>query len=290
MNRGPEYRMPDKEDPTQPGTLMHPQFLSESRPVGEGLTDVERRTALATYVTNPKNEWFAKAFVNRVWFEMMGQGFYEPVDDLGPNKTVHFGLVLNRMAASFRSGRYDIKGLYRTVANTEAYQREIKPRDPASNQPTFASACPTQLRADQVFDALVAAIGFPTAERGNNRPMRGIPQGGRALFSLLFGFDPSTPPDDVQGTVQQALFLMNNPRIVTLISTRPTTALGEIYWDSRDDTEALSKLYLRVLARSPRETELDVCRGYLKEATDKEEAFEDILWCLINTAEFQTKR
>ena len=33
-----------------------------------------------------KNPWFATAFVNRMWRELVGEGFYEPVDDMGPDR------------------------------------------------------------------------------------------------------------------------------------------------------------------------------------------------------------
>ena len=56
-----------------------------------------------------ENYWFAGAFVNRVWGELMGQSFYEPVDDMGPKKEVVFAAVLTRLTASFRASNYDVK-------------------------------------------------------------------------------------------------------------------------------------------------------------------------------------
>ena len=37
---------------------------------------------LAKWMT--ENPWFATAFVNRMWAELVGEGFYEPIDDIGP--------------------------------------------------------------------------------------------------------------------------------------------------------------------------------------------------------------
>ena len=39
------------------------------------------RKELSEQVTRPENRYFARNMVNRVWAELMGRGFYEPVDD-----------------------------------------------------------------------------------------------------------------------------------------------------------------------------------------------------------------
>jgi len=48
----------------------------------------------ASYVTGQDNPWLVKAFVNRVWGVLMGEGFFNPVDDLGPTKEGHDAEVL----------------------------------------------------------------------------------------------------------------------------------------------------------------------------------------------------
>jgi hypothetical protein len=45
-------------------------------------------------------------------------------------------------------------------------------------------------------------------------------------------------------------------------------------------------LYLRCLAREPNEKELAACREYVKRVGDRSEAFEDVFWALVNSAEF----
>ena len=52
------------------------------------------RRALAESVVRKDNSWFAAAYVNRVWGELMGQSFYMPVDDLGPEDFAGAGLGL----------------------------------------------------------------------------------------------------------------------------------------------------------------------------------------------------
>ena len=60
---------------------MQPRFLDGIGP-GPRLGDLERRKSLAAALTSKDNPWFAGAFVNRIWGELMGQSFYMPIDDL----------------------------------------------------------------------------------------------------------------------------------------------------------------------------------------------------------------
>jgi hypothetical protein len=53
---------------------------------------------------------------------------------------------------------------------------------------------------------------------------------------------------------------------------------------------ALGALYLRVLSREPTPKEVQVCGRYLDLVGNRQEAFEDILWSLINSTEFITRR
>ena len=117
-------------------------------------------------MTSPDNPWFARAFVNRVWAQLMGEGFVMPVDDMGPERTPRNPEVLEALAGGFTASGYDVKWLLRTIANTEAYQRKIRPRPVSENPPVFASACPTKLRADQLYDAITRILGVEELEIG----------------------------------------------------------------------------------------------------------------------------
>src|SRR5262249_2613561 len=97
-----------------------------------GLTDQVRRKSLAESVVSTDNPWFAGAFTNRLWGELMGQAFYMPIDDMGPEKDAYMPVVLARVSASFRGSDYDIKSLYRTIMNSETYQRQVRPGESAA--------------------------------------------------------------------------------------------------------------------------------------------------------------
>ena len=78
---------------------------------------------------------------------------------------------------------------------------------------------------------------------------------------------------------------MNSPLINAAISSRRGMLAGLLARIPKDD-ELTMELYLRTLGREPNATELAACRDLVKEAGDRGEAYEDILWSLINSTEF----
>ena len=286
-----EYQMPGKEDPKKK-TPMQPRFLDGQSP-GARLPDQQRRQALADAITSQNDPWFAAAYVNRIWGELMGQSFYQPVDDLGPQKEAVLPTVLARVAAGFRGSHYDMKALFRVIMNSKTYQRQLRPGEAGDDHLLFAAAYPTRLSADALWQSLVDVLG----RMGPPGPPKGRPGAAPAfrgglefLFKQEFNFDPSTRPEEVEGSLSQTLLLMNNPVINQKIQARGTNLLARILTAYPDNGDALRMVYLRTLARRPTDRELVRCREYIRTVGNRAEAFEDILWVLINSTEFQTKR
>ncbi len=171
--QGPRrYTMPEKNNPTKQIPVPPRFFLSSSKsdpaPVlPEALPPVERRVMAASYVTGQDNPWFARAFVNRVWYALQGESFYEPIDDIGPERTAKASEVLEPLAEQWQKGGYDIKWLFHTILNTQSYQRRVRSTANAAGKTPFASNCPSRMRSDQVFDALAQALALPQDSSGN---------------------------------------------------------------------------------------------------------------------------
>ncbi len=289
-----EYRMPDRDDPKKTYAVQ-PRFLTGDAPP-PARTDLDRRKALAKFVTAPDNYWFSAAFANRVWGDLTGQGFYQPVDNMGPLQEATYPDVLFRLAASFRATDYDIRGLYRLVMNTEAYQRQSRVGDSPGDHLRCTARYPTRMSADELWDAVASALGpFPQGPgRGRPGPGGGGPfrrQFGLAFqFRQLFDFDPSIKPDEVEGSVPQALMLMNNQQLNARMKATGDTPLARVLKDHPQDDKAIEQVYLRTLGRKPTPREMRRCREHVKQVGKRAEAFEDILWALVNSTEFQTKR
>jgi hypothetical protein len=170
------YTMPDKDNPTKQIPIAPRFFLTaagskESAPaLPESLGAEKRRELVASYITGQDNPWFARAFVNRTWYALMGEAFYEPIDDMGPERTARAPEVLEPLADQWQRGGYDVRWLYRTILNTKAYQRRVRSTATSAGKTPFASNCPSRLRADQVFEALAQALGLPLDAEGNLVP------------------------------------------------------------------------------------------------------------------------
>ena len=280
-----EHFMPDLDDPAAKGTMMEPVFFVSGQRLELGTTDLDRRDALAEWITSPSNEWFAKALVNRIWAELTGHSFYPNVDDLGPDREPVYPETLEYLASSFVANGYDLKWLFRTITSTEVYHRQSRTRD---DQSRVALTVPLQqrLRADQLFNALVGFLSFDQTQIVRRLDQMGR-RGPRTVFSAVFGYDPSEPREELNGSVPQALVLMNGRMIERLISGRgrfgglprllrrfPTTKKWSI------------ELYLRALTRPPSRRELATVMSHLRKAEDRAEAFQDLIWALINSSEF----
>jgi hypothetical protein len=289
-----EHRMPDLSHPGQ-STLKHPRFLGGA-PLPPGRPDEDRRQALADALTARDNYWFAAAYVNRLWGELLGQSFYQPVDDMGPLKEAQFPAVLARLAAGFQADDYDTKKIARAVLNSAAYQRQVRLGKATDEHLQFAAAYPARLRAEALWSSLVQALG-PLEAPGPMAQRRGPMAGPLARFRTFqfaflreFDADPSLKADEVEGTIPQALLMMNNPILANRIRAKDGNLLGKLLKEHAADGDALNALYLRVLARKPSERELSKCRKYIARVGNRAEAYEDLLWALVNSTEFQSKR
>ena len=293
-----EHFMSDPAAPQSQGQKIDPVFFVNRQHPGAGRSDLERRQSLARYLSDPANPWFAKAFVNRIWGALLGEGFYMPIDDIGPDRKAAHPAALDTLCAGFVASRYDVKWLFRAITNTVAYQRQISAANSETPAAPFGAATPVRLRSDQIYTALVRVLGVEASDGLSFRRDTTMPGGGRGLFdntprgqfNRLFRVDPSTVPEDVTGTIPQALYLMNSPLVRNLINAQGKSPLATIINEHASDDDAISQLYLLVHTRRPVPAETQVCRDFIHQQPDRGKAYEDILWSLVNTTEYQTRR
>ncbi len=284
-----EHKMPDTNK-----TMMPAVFAGDQ--LEKGVSDVDRRVTLAKWVVSPDNSLFAKAYVNRTWERLMDQPFCDPIDEI----TEEAGFpslpsVHDAVAGHFIASDYDAKPLFRLILNTKAYQRELDADDEVVGQ--LASAELRKMRGDVVFNNLETAIELPNVKGEQMKPTAEMrfpppPKSTRDIVNEVFGYDPSLGKQFRPQTMQQAMFLMNNSQLQDQVKAgeNQKTKLAKLLEETPEDRRAIQRLYVNVLGRAPAEKELDIAYDFVQEGASRSEAFEDLLWALLNTAEFTTRK
>ena len=298
-----EHTMPDLNDPSQPGTVMQPLFFLTGQSLPLGTSDMDRRQAIAKWITARDNPWFARAMINRLWAELVGDGFYRGVDDMGPDRTAQSPEILDELSQAFADSGHDVRATFRAIMASNEYQHASRSRV-SHEREGFAANCPQRLRSDQLFTQILAAVGVDESQVGNSGPGKSekkqqskkprdthagrrqlnVP---RAMFTQVFGYDPSLPREEIVGSIPQALLLMNSqPLSIAIDGDRRFTALGQLLAANKSNRDVAEQLYLRTLARSPTADEMKTCLDHVRLSVSREEGFEDVFWALLNSAEF----
>jgi hypothetical protein len=259
--------------------LRTPKFLR-----GEKLdTDsgVPYRVALADWITAADNPYFAKAMVNRIWWQLFGRGLVEPVDDMHEANPVSHPELLAELSREFVASGFDLRHLYRAICNSEAYQRSSIPLAANRDDTQWYSHMAVKvLTPEQLYDSL-AIVAPPTANRKGGKAA-GDP---RTEFVLFFRSDGDANPRAYDRGIPQTLRMMNAPE--RFAPQSEAAAVRRVIEPGTSGAQALDKLYLHVLARTPTDDERKILDEFLaKHSGSREEAYAEILWSLINSSEF----
>lgn len=122
----------------------------------------ELRKNLGEFVTDPRNRFYSRAIVNRVWAELVGRGFVDPVDDFRADNPPTHPKALDYLADEFVASGYDFRFLVATVVRTAAYQRGHLPGTvPAverlAAEKAFTATPPRRMTSEALFDSIVQA-------------------------------------------------------------------------------------------------------------------------------------
>ena len=273
---------------------VDPKFLGgESPQISEG---EDRRAVLAEWIVSPKNPYFAKATVNRIWHQYFGTGIVEPFDDFRSTNRPSNPELLDRLAEFFAANGYRLKPIHRLILNSRTYQLTSRSDSARSLDPElFARYIPRRLQAEVLLDVLGQVTGIPHA-------FAGYPQGtsakdiyvpdGPDYFLVTFGLPRrDIMKERVQSpTLSQALHLMNGPSVRDKVEAEENI-LGELLGQDLDDSLILAGIYERAYARPPTDADISRVMGFLASersaGRSRRRAFENVLWAVLNSKEFQ---
>ncbi len=263
-------------------------YLRESTPSANG---IRLRQQLAQAITAPDNPYFARAMVNRLWYHFLGHSFTKNVDDFdnGLDEPT-MPELLDRLADDFKKSGYDVKALARWITATKAYALSSKRKAKKAEESLgfFNYQLVRPLTPEQLYDSLLTLTRIEETSKEANASQ----ERRQFIDELLrtFGTDaiPTAAPT-YDGTITQSLMLMNSPLVARLTACLPGSYLHSIVMDKKmSDKERVDSLYLAALARKPTAAETKIIAQMLAMSDDdkKPEVFADILWSVINSAEF----
>ena len=282
------------------------------KPAGLGTTlvsltpDDDPRDALVDWMTAKENRFFARALVNRYWKHFFGRGLVDPEDDMRDTNPPTNPELLDALAKDFIAKGYDLKQLVRTVTTSATYQLSAIPNDyngPDRNY--FSRFYPRRLTAEVLLDSVNQVIkaqskfdGLPVGMRALQLPDNGF--NASSYFLTVFGRPEGSTSCECErsqgASLAQSLHLLNSKDLQEKIASDKGYA-AQLAADSSDsDNKKVSDLYLTAFARQPEGGELETALHHIEkktadkkekeQVTAKRQAYEDIIWALINTKEF----
>ncbi len=295
-NRAENYRVyhrygnANSRNPTSGERLKPAGFGGKTMEIPPGK---DPRKALVDWMTKPDNPFFAKALANRYWSHFFGRGIVEPADDIRKTNPPSNPALLEALEDHFVKTGYDLKELIRTICNSKVYQLSSVPNKyNKGDKQQFSRYYPKRLRAEVLLDAIDQVNGTETGFNGLPKQVRAveIPDHGStgSYFLSVFGRPEGSSACECErsskASLAQSLHLLNSRQINRKLRRGRAKKLAKD--DSRSVKQKITDLYYRALSRPPSEKELKKAVSYIKSTKNKRNAYEDVVWALLNTKEF----
>ncbi len=279
------------------GDVRHPRTGKTMRPTPLGGEPVEesldRRLPLADWLTSKENEYFARSIVNRYMAYLLGRGLVEPIDDIRATNPASNAALMDALADHFAKNDFNIKQVIRAIMTSRLYQLSSQPTEQNIADRRFYSHYKVKrLAAEPLLDAVDFVTGSPTK-------FKNLPLGTRAIelpdaeypnyFLTTFAKPRRVSVCECERVgsenLAQALHTLNGDTLAKKIADkkgRLATWIGE----KKTHDEIVENLFVTTLCRAPSDSE----KAYAKELTDSSEktaqAYEDLLWALMNSKQF----
>jgi hypothetical protein len=255
--------------------------------------ELNRRRELARLMVEEDGDQLAAAFINRTWRHFFGYGFTRQIDDMGPHNPPSHPELLAGLSAAFRQSGYDIKQLTRWICLSDPYQLSSrfhdsnKIDDPDRGEtPLFSRVYPQPMTVEQLYDSFLVATKAHQHKAADWTAAESQRQEWLAQFIVSFQTEENDEANTFEGTVTQALTLMNGPLIEKALETSSGTYLGEVVRAPGGETEKIEQLCLAALSRKPSAKELAAMHRMLKKSSTGVEGYQDLFWALLNSNEF----
>ncbi len=309
MNKGQgTYLLTDKKigGPTYYETRSGLMQVAYPRFNGQKVSDdksVSRRQELAKLLVEGDDPLIAQSFVNRTWSHFFGYGFTLPIDDIGPHNPPSHPELFNILSRSFVASDYDIKRLVRWICLSKPYRLSSQ-SIPQNKQdtpqwgepPAFAHMYFKPLSPEQLYNSLIEISGnYPRSTSEWNQHIAA-----REAWVLQFvdslDNDENDESNHFQGTITQALMMMNGELIDQTISPDSNSLTADLLKRSGSDLDKFEAVCLSILSRKPKPNEIVFFRKMihqlrgLNNPVERKQRLagqlEDVMWAYLNSSEF----
>ena len=247
------------------------------------------RKTLAEWITSPKNPYFARTAVNRLWGHFFGRGIVDAVDDFTATNPPSHPKLLDYLANEFAAHNFDFKFLIRAITASRTYQlTSLKTHDSQTEPRLFSRMAVKGLTPEQIFDSVAQATGFYTPFQSRN-PFAFGGNDPRSEFLETFA-NNTDARTEWQTTILQALSMMNGQFVANATSLERSQTLAAVAdFPGDSTTERITNLYYLALSRTPKPKELQRLVKYVDGGgtkKDSKQALTDVFWALLNSTEF----
>jgi len=293
---------------TKPLTAVFPDGTKIQLP-----SNRDPREVFADWLITPKNPWFTRSIVNRVWAWLLGRGIIHEPDDLREDNPPSNPKLLAYLEKELAANHYDLRHLYRLILNSSTYQLSSMPRSSSPQAvANFASYPLRRLDAEVLIDAInkitgtsdlyTSPIPEPFTNIPRDKPAIAIADGSiTSPFLALFGRSARATgmenERDNKPVPAQSLHMLNSSHIQLKLEQSPK--LKAIFDSGRKPRELVQELYLTILSRQPTDDEVKNALEYNAVGSasksgkpgkagsmKRREDWLDITWALINSSEF----
>jgi len=281
-------------------------------------TSSGRRTALAEWITDPRNPLTARVAVNHIWLRHIGKPLVTTVFEFGRkgNAPAHPQL-LDWLASELVENRWSMKHLHRLICTSAAYRMGSSTKgaqaaleaDP-DNRLLWRRE-PIRLEAQVVRDGILTLAGtldpttggppVPEAEQANSR-RRSLYfwHSGISRNAFLTTFDDASTQECYQrdqSIVPQQALALSNSGLALDAAAKIAERVQALAGSAAGDDAFLDRAFAVLLHRGPSPEEREACAAALAKWRTTAPAADGVdparvhaVWALLNHNDFVTLR
>lgn len=260
------------------------------------------REVFADWLITPRNPWFSKNIVNRIWYWLMGRGIIHEPDDISKDNPPSNPELLALLERELVDSGYDMKHIYTIILNSRTYQQSSIKRNESPDSGRFFDHYPVRRLDAEVLLDMLYRIGGQREQYVSPipEPFTVIPRYQRTIllsdgsitgpFLELFGRPPRDTGRELERNNQindaQQRYLLNSSEIQKRIQSGQGVRKIISQARGRQD-EVIKNIYLFMLSRYPTGDEIKAAREYFSSGGMKlYDSVNDLVWALINNKEF----